>query len=134
MAKITWTDFSNGDEALGIRNKINLLGQSVASFSTEVVNNLNVKTLIFLNKTVAVTAWASDSTYLNFPFKAAIDCTGVTANDTPLVMFSAADQESGNYTGADSGANVVYIYCSTKPTVAITIPNIIVLQGVDLNA
>lgn len=133
MPQITWTNFSDGDEAVGIRGKINALGQNVQSFSGSVVSNLNIKALIFLNQIVPTSAWQSDSTYVNFPYKATIACNGVTENDTPLVMFGATEQESGNYTGSDSGTNAVYIYCSVVPSDSITIPNIIVLQGVDLS-
>lgn len=130
---ITWSDINNGEAASSVRSKLNSLGQSAASFSSEVLDNLNIKILSFSNSTVATTAWQSNATYVNFPYRAAVTCNGVTANDTPLVMFSATDQESGNFTGADTDTNIVYIYCAAIPSSTVTIPNIIVLQGVSLN-
>lgn len=130
---ITWTDINNGEAASSVRSKLNSLGQSASSFSSEVLENLNIKILAFTNSTVTTTAWTSDSTYVNYPYRAPVACTGVTANDTPLVMFSPADQESGNFTGADTDTNIVYIYCASIPSSTVTIPNIIVLQGVNLD-
>lgn len=82
-------------------------------------------TLLFQNKTVATTAWISDTTYQasGFLYKADIACEGVTADYLPNVIFNVADAMSGNFAPvSDTGAGVVTIYAISKPTAAITIP------------
>ena len=46
----------------------------------------------------------------------------------PLVNFNASDQASGNFIGADSGTNIVTIWCKDKPSATLTIPNVVLLK------
>ena len=88
--------------------------------------------LVFVDKTVAVSAWAANSTYSaqGYGFRASVACTGVTASHRPDVAFGAADSVGGNFAPfCDSYAGGVYIYCKTKPTATITIPNIVCVKG-----
>ena len=81
--------------------------------------------LSFSNVSVAVSAWASNTTYSEFPYRAAITCSGVTANHIADVNFAVNEAISGNFAPVcETAANVVYIYAKTKPTAAITIPTI----------
>ena len=85
----------------------------------------SVKTLNFANKTVATSAWASDSTYSGYPYRASVACSGVTVNHFPVVVFSPADATGGNFAPvAVSYSGGVYIYAASKPTATVTIPNI----------
>ena len=74
---------------------------------------------------VSTSAWASDTTHADYPFKATIPITGCTAKHIPDVMLSLVDAISGNFAPiADSYAGGVYIYAKEKPTSAMTIPTI----------
>ena len=86
----------------------------------------DVKVLTFTNKTVATSAWGSDTTYTDFPYRAAVACNGVTAKHYAEVSFSPADAISGSFAPvAESYAGGVYIYASEIPVAALTIPTIV---------
>ena len=88
----------------------------------------SAKPLSFSGKTVAASAWADDSTYPNYPCRAAVACSGVTAKHFPLVVFSPADALSGNFSPvAESCSGGVYIYAESRPEAELTIPNIVCL-------
>lgn len=75
------------------------------------------------NQQVAVSAWASDSTSADYPWRASVDITGVTEDMRPEVRFSIADVESGIFASfAQSYAGGVYIYAAEKPGATVTIP------------
>ena len=82
--------------------------------------------LTFTNKSVAASAFASNSTYADFPYRAAVALTGVTAAMVPEVFFGLTDAMSGNFAPvAESYAGGIYIYAAAKPSAAITIPTIL---------
>ena len=122
----SWTNINNGDVGSSTRTKLNSLGTYVT--------NLNAQVIQFTNVAVPVSSWASNSTYTNYPYRAAIGASqvmsGVLATDIPFVTFSASDQESGIFTGADSAANIIYIYASQIPTAQLTLPVVFVLRVV----
>lgn len=83
------------------------------------------KVLIFTNKTIATSAWASSSTYSGYSFQAAITCSGVTVNHYADVIFAPADATSANFAPvAVTSANTVTVYAKAKPSATITIPTI----------
>ena len=96
-----------------------------------------LKRLTFADVSVAASAWTDtdqtagtvdaeqyDSGYTK---KAAISCTGVTADMYADVVFAPDERNGGNYSGnASSGSGTVTIYAKEAPTEAITIPTIIV--------
>lgn len=82
--------------------------------------------LTFTNKSVAASAFASNSTYADFPYRAAVALTGVTAAMVPEVFFGLTDAMSGNFAPvAESYAGGIYIYAAAKPSAAVTIPTIL---------
>ena len=86
----------------------------------------DVKVISFTNKTVAVSDWASNSTYTDFPHRAAVACAGVTAKHYAEVSFSPADALEGRFAPvAESYDGGVYIYASEVPEAALTIPTIV---------
>ena len=86
----------------------------------------DVKVLAFTGKTVDVTGWDSDSTYTDFPYRAAVACEGVTAKHYAEVSFSPADALEGRFAPvAESYDGGVYIYASEVPEAALTIPTIV---------
>jgi len=81
--------------------------------------------LTFVNKSVLAASWVPDSTYADYPYRAAVSCSGVDVNYVPNVMFGVADCNEGILAPvATSVTNAVYIYANTKPTATITIPTI----------
>ena len=83
--------------------------------------------LTFTNKSIATSAWSSNSTYTDFPYRAAVACTGVTADMFAEVVLSPTDATSGNFAPVcDTYAGGVYLYAKAVPDAAITIPTIIV--------
>lgn len=82
--------------------------------------------LTFTNKSVAASAFVSNSTYSDFPYRAAVALTGVTAAMIPEVFFGLTDAMSGNFAPvAESYAGGIYIYAAAKPSAAVTIPTIL---------
>lgn len=83
--------------------------------------------LVIIGKDITLTtsAWVSDSTYSNYPYRADIPLNGVHADYVPDVYFNMADAVSGNFAPVSlSGANKVSIYAATKPTSTMTIPSV----------
>lgn len=86
----------------------------------------DVKVLSFTNKTVATSAWVSDTTYTDFPYRAAVACQGVTVKHYAEVVFSPTDALEGIFCPvAASYDGGVYIYASEIPEAALTIPTIV---------
>ena len=79
--------------------------------------------LRFTSVTVAASAWESDETYEDFPYRAAVTLTGATATQRPEVCFAPADAISGNFAPvADSYSGGIYLYAVNVPDDTITIP------------
>lgn len=86
----------------------------------------DVKVLTFTEKAVDVSAWVSDTTYTDFPYRAAVACEGVTAKHYAEVTFAPADAMSGEFAPvAASYDGGVYLYASEIPEAALTIPTIV---------
>ena len=86
----------------------------------------DVKVLAFTNKAVAVSDWASDTTYTDFPYRAAVACQGVTVKHYAAVVFSPEDAMSGCFAPvAASYDGGVYLYASEIPEAVLTIPTIV---------
>ena len=86
----------------------------------------DVKVLSFTSKTLSVSAWASDTTYTDFPYRAAVACEGVTAKHYAEVTFAPADAMSGEFAPvAESYDGGVYLYASEISEAALTIPTIV---------
>ena len=84
----------------------------------------NIKNGIFIFEDVYIepSAFAEDTTYSDYPYRAAITCAGVTEDDIPDVVFGKTDSESGNFaTMSDAASNAVYIYAKQKPAATITL-------------
>lgn len=89
------------------------------------LTSLNTVTILKNDVSIATSAWTSDTTHVDYPFKANIPITGGTVNHVPDVMLSLEDATSGNFAPvADSYAGGVHIYAKEKPTSAMTIPTI----------
>lgn len=83
----------------------------------------NAVRIRYTNVGVQRTAFVSNATYEDFPYRAAITLSGATASMKPDVCFSLADATSGIFAPvAESYGGGVYIYASEVPGAAITIP------------
>lgn len=79
------------------------------------------------NKTIATSAWASDTTYTEYPYRASFALPSITALSFVEIVFSPADATSGNFAPVcDTYAGGVYLYAKAVPSAAVTIPTIIV--------
>ena len=79
------------------------------------------------NQTIATSAWASDATYADYPYRASVALPAITALSFVEIVFSPADATSGNFAPVcDTYAGGVYIYAKAVPDAMITIPTIIV--------
>lgn len=79
------------------------------------------------NKTIATSAWASDTTYTEYPYRASFALPSITALSFVEIVFSPVDATSGNFAPVCNTYNGgVYIYAKTVPDATITIPTIIV--------
>ena len=85
--------------------------------------------LIFNNVAVAVADFVADTTYTDYPYRAAIALTGVALTMIANVVFDVTDATSGNFAPlSDTYAGGTYIYAKEVPAAAITIPTIYVLS------
>lgn len=100
-------------------------GSANVSWSLNEIGAGNTNRIVVQNTSVATSAWVSNSTYSDYPYRAAIAITNVTANHFPEVVFSCSDAISGNYAPVvESYAGGVYIWAKEIPSAAITIPTI----------
>lgn len=126
--KVSGKGLSANDYTTTDKNKVANLPSNT---NTELNKKGNAALIIATNKLVPVSAWASNATYSDFPFRAGIAIAGCTANHKPDVTFSLKDAVSGNYAPiAESYAGGIYIYAAEKPTAALTIPTITLLKEV----
>lgn len=96
----------------------------------EASSAVELKKKQFNNTAVAVSAFVADTTYEDYPYRAAVALTGVIATDIPEVMFGMAEAVSGIFAPVVETYNGgVYIYASDVPEAAITIPTIILWRG-----
>lgn len=88
------------------------------------------KKLQLNNVSVAASAFISDSTYEDFPFRAALAISGVTNSMIPEVIFNLADATSGMFSPVVESYNGgVYIYAAEQPASTVTIPTILLWKG-----
>lgn len=82
------------------------------------------------NTTVSSSAWKSDTTYEDYPFRALVPVTNVTSDMFCFVAFDVANISEGIYCPVANTYNGgFYIYTSEKPSGTLTIPTIIVFRS-----
>ena len=86
----------------------------------------DAKVLAFENVEIQPSAWQADETYAEYPFKAAVALSGVTANFVPDVVFSPDDSISNIFAPiSESYDGGVCIYANEILTEAVIIPTIV---------
>ena len=82
--------------------------------------------LTFTNTSVPAASFVSDSTYTDFPYRAAVALTGVSSSMIPEIVFGVSDAMSGNFAPvAEAYDGGIYLYAAAVPDAAITIPTIL---------
>lgn len=86
-----------------------------------------LRRLQFTNVAVRRSAFATDSTFApDYPYRARVSLSGVTAGMIPEVIFYPADAASGCFAPiAGCAYGYVYIYAARIPDADITVPTII---------
>ena len=96
----------------------------------EAGTGVELKKLVFSNVSVVKSAWVADTTYSDYPCRAAVPLTGVLASMIPEVIFSiAALSENGFAPVAECYNGGVYIYADSAPDTTITISTIACWRG-----
>jgi hypothetical protein len=91
---------------------------------------VELKKLQFNSVSVAVSKFVSNTTYEDYPFRAAVTLEGVQSTMIPEVIFSMADAIGGNFAPvAESYNGGVYLYAADKPEKTTVIPTIICWKG-----
>ena len=104
------------------------LAQELAAL--EAGTAVELKKLAFADTAVPVSAWAEDSTYEDYPYRAAVTLSGVTAAMIPEVVFGVDAMSDNNFAPvAECYNGGVYIYAADVPESTITIPTIICWRG-----
>lgn len=91
---------------------------------------VELKKLTFADTTVPVSAFVADSTYQDYPFRAAVTLANVIASMIPNVVYSVAALTDNNFAPvAECYNGGVYIYADSKPTAPVAIDTIICWKG-----
>ena len=97
----------------------------ITSTEKSKLSTLNAAIIVQSSVPVATSAWVSDTTYTDYPFRASIPIDGCTANHIPEVTFALSDATSGNFAPiTETYDGGVYIYAIEQPSEAMTIPTI----------
>jgi len=87
--------------------------------------------IIATSVSVPVADFVSDTTYADYPYRAAVAVTGATASMIPEAVFSLTDAVGGILAPvAEAYAGGVYIYASEAPAAAVTIASLTVWKAV----
>lgn len=98
---------------------------------TEEVDDPSNPFLVFDAQTIATSAWAADTTYEGWGFRAAVALSGVTADHVPSVTFGIVDATSGNLAPvSDTYDGGVYIYAKEQPMAAVSVASVVCIKGV----
>ena len=91
---------------------------------------VELRKLQFTNITVAVSSFKADTTYADFPYRAAVALDGVISSMIPEVILGLVDATDGNFAPvAQSYNGGVYLYAASPPESALMVPTIICWKG-----
>lgn len=89
------------------------------------------ETFTLTGLSVPTSSWVSDNTYGIYTWRASIINSAITANHTPIVMFSQVDSSLGIFSQvAETASGVVYIYASEIPESTTTINSIVFIKDI----
>lgn len=91
---------------------------------------VELRKLQFTNTIVPAESFVDDTTYQDFPFRAAVELTGVISSMIPDVVLALSDATSGNFAPvAECYNGGIYLYAASAPDAALTVPTIICWKG-----
>lgn len=91
---------------------------------------VELRKLQFTNTIVPAASFVDDTTYQDFPFRAAVELTGVISSMIPDVVLALSDATSGNFAPvAECYNGGIYLYAASAPDAALTVPTIICWKG-----
>ena len=92
----------------------------------EAGTDVELKKLVFADTTVPVSAFVADSTYQDYPFRAAVTLENVLSSMIPNVVYSVVALTDNNFAPvAECYNGGVYIYADSKPQNPVAIDTII---------
>jgi len=106
------------------------------TFNAGVINATNAQVnkitpVHFYSTNVLKSAFVSNSTYADYPYRAAVALSGVLESMIPEVYFDVPQITSGIYAPVARAYNGgIYLYASEVPSANFTIPTIICWKGV----
>lgn len=115
-----------------MQNQFEALLKSIQNelMDLEAGTGVELKKLQFNNVSVAPSAFVSDATDEDYPFRAAVALNGVISSMIPEVFFNLSDAKSGNFASVSETYNGgVYLYAADKPEGNTVIPTIICWKG-----
>ena len=113
-----------GDTTSQARGVLDAINQELADL--EAGTAVELKKLTFADTTVPVSAFSTDSTYQDYPFRAAVALENVISAMIPNVVYSVAALTDNNFAPvAECYNGGVYIYADSKPTKPVKIDTII---------
>ena len=90
------------------------------------------ETFTIADITVLSDDWVSDTTYIDFPYKATISNANVTSNHTPFVVFSQESVSLGIYAQvADTSNGTISIYASEIPSSSTVVKTIVLIRRIE---
>ena len=90
------------------------------------IGNFGAEVLVFTNQSVPVASFVSNTTYADYPFRASVTLSGVTADMVPVVIFSHNDSVNSKLCNiAATYAGGIYIYAKEKPASPVVIDTVI---------
>lgn len=128
-------DNENADIA-DINDNMDIIDKAMKALSDDIKDTAasagNADIITASDISIPVSAWTSDDTYEEFPYRIAVLITGCTSAYKPDVTLSLADAVGGNFAPiAETYNGGVYIYAAAVPDAAMTIPNITLLKEVE---
>lgn len=99
--------------------------ENISATATDIESRQHGMFLIAKDVEIPNSAWKSNSTYEDYPFRASITVAGCNANYVPDVYFDVEDINLDIFAPiSETGNSVVYIYAKEKPGKTITVPTI----------
>ena len=115
-----------------MQNQFEALLKSIQNelLELEAGTGVELKKLQFNNTSVPVSNFVADTTYSDYPYRAAVDLEGVIVSMIPEVILNIFDATDGNFAPvAETYNGGVYLYAASPPESTVTIPTIICWKG-----
>lgn len=107
---------------------LDAIAQELADIEAGV--GVELRKLQFNNTVVDSSSFVADSTYVDFPYRAAVALEGVIASMIPEVTLDLVDATDGNFAPVAQTFNGgVYLYAASPPESDVLIPTIICWKG-----